>query len=96
MSGNKNQAVVPLRLPEELLRKLIVLSKAQGRTLNNEFLLLARNAVAYHERARGKLDAGALAAVDVSAYLVDRAADGDGGENKENKENKGNHGEERE
>ncbi len=69
MSGNRNQPIVPLRLPEDLLRKLIVVSESQGRTLNNEILLLARNAVAYHERARGKLDAGALAAVDVSAYL---------------------------
>ena len=67
MAGKK-QCVVPVRLPEDLLRKLIVMSEKEGRSLNNEFAMLARNAVAYHERAKGGLDSRAVAAVDLSPY----------------------------
>lgn len=68
--SNKKAAtpVVPVRIPEDLLRRMIVLSEREGRSLNNEFTLLARNAVAYHERARGKFDPKTLAAVDLSPY----------------------------
>ncbi|MBR2622093.1 MAG: hypothetical protein IKC97_06925 [Clostridia bacterium] len=68
MAG-KRQPVVKIRLQEELLRKLIVMSEAEGRTLNNQISMLARNAVAYHERAKGKLDTKAVAAVDLSEFF---------------------------
>ncbi len=68
MAG-KRQPVVKVRLQEELLRKLIVMSEAEGRTLNNQISMLARNAVAYHERAKGKLDTKAVAAVDLSEFF---------------------------
>lgn len=67
MAGKK-QCVVSVRLPEDLLRKLIVMSEKEGRSLNNEFAMLARNAVAYHERAKGGLDPRATAAVDLTPY----------------------------
>ena len=68
MAGQR-QPVVKIRLQEELLRKLIVMSEAEGRTLNNQISMLARNAVAYHERAKGKLDTKAVAAVDLSEFF---------------------------
>ena len=68
MAG-KRQPVVKVRLQEELLRKLIVMSELEGRSINNQITMLARNAVAYHERAKGKLDAKAIAAVDLSEYF---------------------------
>ena len=66
--ANKKQPVLKVRLQEDLLRRLLLLSELEGRSLNNQITMLARNAVAYHERARGKLDTKALAALDLSVY----------------------------
>lgn len=67
--ANKKQPVVKLRIQEDLLRRLIVMSEMEGRSLNNQITMLARNAVAYHERAKGKLDTKAIAAVDLSEFF---------------------------
>lgn len=66
----KKQYTIPVRMPEELLRKLLLLCEKEGRSLNNEICMLARNAVAYHERAKGGLDHRAAAALDLSAYAA--------------------------
>lgn len=66
--ANKKQPTVRLRMQEDLLRRLILLSELEGRSLNNQLTMLARNAVAYHERAKGKLDTKKLAALDLSEY----------------------------
>ncbi len=63
------QPVVKVRMQEELLRKLIVMSESEGRSLNNQLNMLARNAVAYHERAKGKIDSRAAAAVELSEFF---------------------------
>ena len=65
----KKQPVVQVRIQEDLLRRLIVMCEAEGRSLNNQINMLARNAVAYHERAKGKFDTKALAAVDLSEFF---------------------------
>lgn len=67
--ANKKQPVVKVRMQEELLRKLIVMCEAEGRSLNNQLNMLARNAVAYHERAKGKFDTKALAAVELGEFF---------------------------
>jgi hypothetical protein len=59
-----------LRLSEDLLRKLIVISEAEGRTPNNTMQLMLRNYIAYFERAKGKLDPAKLRAVDLDAVLA--------------------------
>ena len=59
-----------LRLSEDLLRKLIVISEAEGRTPNNTMLLMLRNYISYFERAKGKLDPAKLRAVDLDAILA--------------------------
>ena len=66
--ASKKQYIVPVRMPEELLRKLLLLCEKEGRTLNNEITMLARNAIAYHERAKGGLNTHAAAAIDLSLY----------------------------
>ena len=66
--ASKKQYTVPVRMPEELLRKLLLLCEKEGRSLNNEIAMLARNAIAYHERAKGGLDAKAAAALDLGPY----------------------------
>jgi hypothetical protein len=65
----KKQPVVQVKMQEDLLRRLIVMCEAEGRSLNNQINMLARNAVAYHERAKGKFDTKALAAVDLSEFF---------------------------
>ena len=52
----KNQRIVTLRISEDLLGKLAYVSESEGRSLNNQFLLLARNSVAYFEKNKGKID----------------------------------------
>ena len=59
-----------LRLSEDLLRKLIVISEAEGRTPNNTLLLMLRNYISYFERAKGKLDPAKLRAVDLDALTA--------------------------
>ena len=58
-----------LRLSEDLLRKLIVISEAEGRTPNNTMLLMLRNYISYFERAKGKLDPAKLRAIDLDALI---------------------------
>ena len=64
----KNQYEIKVRLSDDLMRKLIYVSKAEGRTPNNQFVLMLRNNVQYFERAKGKIDAKKLAAIDLSEY----------------------------
>lgn len=52
----KNQKNVTLRISDDLLEKLYFVAHDEGRTLNNQFLLMARNAVAYYEKTKGKID----------------------------------------
>ncbi|MBQ8552187.1 MAG: hypothetical protein IJ428_05165 [Clostridia bacterium] len=59
----KNQKNVPVRISDDLLEKLYYVANSEGRTLNNQFLLMARNAVAYFEKTKGKIDAKKLASV---------------------------------
>ncbi len=51
----KNQNTVPVRISGELLEKLYFVAESEGRTLNNQFLLMARNSVAYFEKTKGKI-----------------------------------------
>lgn len=59
----KNQKNVTLRISDELLEKLYFVAKSEGRTLNNELLLLARNSVAYFERTKGRITPDKLASI---------------------------------
>ena len=65
----KQTYTVPVRLSEDLLRKLIYISEAEGRTPNNQFTLMLRNTIQYFERAKSKIPAAELAKIDISAYL---------------------------
>ena len=59
----RNQKTIPLRISDDLLEKLFYVAKSEGRTLNNEFLLLARNSVAYFERTKGHITPDKLASI---------------------------------
>jgi hypothetical protein len=65
----KNSPEVTIKIAPDLLKKLIYVSESEGRTVNNQFLMLARNSVAYFERAKGRIPADKLANIDISEYL---------------------------
>ncbi|MBQ8212958.1 MAG: Arc family DNA-binding protein [Clostridia bacterium] len=64
----KNQPELTLRIPEDLLRKLLYVSEAEGRSPNNHILMLLRNNVQYFERAKGRIDQNKLRSIDLSEY----------------------------
>ncbi len=66
----KQSYTVPVRLSEELLRKLLYISEAEGRSVNNQFTLLLRNNIQYFERAKGRIDPAALRAIDITPYGI--------------------------
>lgn len=55
----KNETEITVRIPADLLAKLNYVAGKEGRSLNNHFLLLARNNVAYYERTHDKIPANA-------------------------------------
>lgn len=65
----KNSPEVTIKIAPDLLKKLIYVSEAEGRSLNNQFLMLARNSVAYFERAKGRIGNDKLASIDISEYF---------------------------
>ena len=64
----KNQPELTLRIPEDLLRKLLYVATAEGRSPNNHILMLLRNNVQYFERAKGRIDQNKLRAIDISEF----------------------------
>ena len=72
----KQTYTVPVRLSEDLLRKLIYVSEAEGRTPNNQFTFMLRNNIQYFERAKNKIPASELAKIDITPYLDTDTADG--------------------
>ncbi len=66
----KNQYEIKVRLSDELMRKLIYVSEAEGRTPNNQFVFMLRNNIQYFERAKGKFDNKRLSSIDLSEYGI--------------------------
>jgi hypothetical protein len=64
----KNQPEMTLRIPEDVLRKLLYVSEAEGRSPNNHILMLLRNNIQYFERAKGRIDTAKLREIDISEY----------------------------
>ncbi len=52
----KNKVTFEVRIDEELYKKLLVASAAEGRSLNNQMLHLIRSNLAYFERTHGRID----------------------------------------
>ncbi len=65
----KNNYKVEVKLSEELLRKLLIISREEGRSVNNQFLFMLRNNIQYYERTKGRLTPQKLAAEDVTPYV---------------------------
>ena len=59
------------RFAEDLMKKLIYISAAEGRTPNNQFIFMLRNNIQYFERTKGRIDQSKLNAIDLSEYYSD-------------------------
>ena len=66
----KKECKIEIRMSEDLMRKLAVISKKEGRSINNQFKFLLRNNIQYFERTHGRLTNAELAAEDISEYQV--------------------------
>ena len=66
----KKECKIEIRMSEDLMRKLAVISKKEGRSINNQFMFLLRNNIQYFERTHGRLTSAEIAAEDVSEYQV--------------------------
>ena len=66
----KKECKIEIRMTEELMRKLAVISKKEGRSINNQFLFLLRNNIQYFERTHGRLTSAELAEEDITEYQV--------------------------
>ena len=64
----KNQYEIKVKLSEDLMRKLLFVSDAEGRTPNNQFIFMLRNNIQYFERTKGRIDSAKLAKLDISEY----------------------------
>lgn len=69
----KNQTELTVRLPEDVLRKLIYISEAEGRTPNNHILMLLRNNIQYFERAKGHIPPAALQKIQLDQSKDEQA-----------------------
>ena len=65
----KQSYTVPVRLSEDLLRKLIYVSEAEGRNPQSQFTLMLRNTIQYYERAKSKIPPAELQKIDVTPYM---------------------------
>ncbi len=64
----KNGYNVTVRLSEDMLRKLLYISEAEGRNPQSQFTFMLRNNIAYFERTKGRLSDKELRGIDISAY----------------------------
>ena len=67
----KNQAEIKVKLSDDLMKKLIYISQAEGRTPNNQFIFMLRNNIQYFERTKGRIDQAKLNAIDLTEYYND-------------------------
>ena len=65
----KQSYTVPVRLSEDLLRKLIYISEAEGRNPQSQFTLMLRNTIQYYERAKTRIPAAELQKIDITPYI---------------------------
>ena len=67
----KNGYNVNVKLSEDLLRKLLLVSEAEGRSPSNQFVFMLKNNIAYFERTKGRITPDKLKAVDISEYTTE-------------------------
>lgn len=54
--AQKNKVTFPVRLDEEMYKKMLAVARFDGVDVNNHILHLVRTNIAYHERIHGRID----------------------------------------
>ena len=62
--AEKRKVTFPVRIDENLYRKMTVVAERENSTLNNYILKLVRTNVEYSERVHGRIDASKVALPD--------------------------------
>ncbi len=65
----KQNYTVPVKLNEEMIRKLLYIAQAEGRSPSAHFLFMLRNNIAYFERTKGKIPQDALRSLSLDEYI---------------------------
>ena len=78
--ATKKQPEITVRLSEDMLRKLLYVSAAEGRAPDQHLVMLLRNSVQYFERAKGRIKPADLQKLDLSAYYTNTPGADDGGD----------------
>ncbi len=65
----KQNYTVPVKLNDDMLRKLLYIAEAEGRTPSAHFLFMLRNNIAYFERTKGKIPQDALKNISLEEYM---------------------------
>ena len=65
----KQNYTVPVKLNEEMIRKLLYIAQAEGRSPSAHFLFMLRNNIAYFERTKGKIPQDALRNLSLDEYI---------------------------
>ncbi len=65
--AQKNKITFPVRIDEDLYRKMLAVAKAEGRDENNHMLHLIRTNVQYYERIHGRIDLAKVELPDAAA-----------------------------
>ena len=65
----KQSPEISVKLSEDPLRRLLYISDAEGRTPNNQFLLMLRNYISYFERTKGRISPAELSKINIDEYI---------------------------
>ena len=68
----KNKITIETKLDEEIVKKLLYVAKAEGRSVNNHMLHLIRTNIAYYERVHGKIPPKELESISLDSDQPER------------------------
>ena len=71
----KQQPEMTVRIPEDLLRKLLYISEAEHRTPSAQFNFMLRNNISYFEKTKGRIPEAELRKIDISEYQMEEKSE---------------------
>ena len=69
----KNNALINLKLSEDLLRKFLFVCEKENRSPSAQFAFMVRNNIEYYQKTKGRIPDTELRKIDVSEYIKDES-----------------------
>ena len=66
----KKQPEITIHMQEDLLKKFLYISEAEGRTPNNQFIFMLKNNIQYFERTKGKTPHKFRFLLEIGTFLL--------------------------